>query len=143
MPTYLVGSYLAEEILTVLAFVATYFLAALIGRTFDARATYRLYILGRAAATLIVGALGATSLRGVTQLVATVLVGQPTFPQPIVQADFRSQMLVVLAAALLVGAAAIFRIESWYRTEVGVAGRRKAADGETEWKGADEPHPSR
>lgn len=143
MPTYLVGSYLAEEILTVLAFVATYFLAALVGRSFDSPDTYRLYALGRTAATLVVGALGATSLRGVTQLVATVLVGGPSFPQPIVQADVRTQMLVVLIAAFLVGAAAVLWIETWYRAEVGVAGKRKAEDGETEWRGTEETRPSR
>jgi fructose-specific phosphotransferase system IIC component len=143
MPSYLVGTYFAEEILTVLAFVATYFLASLVGRSFDSRVTYRLYALGRAAATLIVGALGATSLRGVTQLVATVIVGLPSFQQPPTPVDVRAQMLVVLVAAVLVGAAVVFRIESWYRTEVGVAGKRKAGEGETEWKGADEPHPTR
>ncbi len=143
MPSYLVGSYIADEILTVLAFVATYFLASLVARPFDSSVTYRLYALGRAAATLIVGALGAASLQGVTRLVAGVIVGLPSFQRPVTEADVRTQLVVVLVAALLVGAGAVFRIESWYRTEVGVAGKRKAEDGETEWRGADEPHPSR
>lgn len=55
-------------------------------------------------------------------------------------ADARTQLAVVLIAAVLAGAAAIFRIETWYRGEIGMgAGKRATAEGETEWRVAEEP----
>jgi len=142
MPDSLVASYIAEEILAVVAFVASYFLASLVGRSFDGPASYRMYALGRGAATLIVGALGAAALSSVTALVRIVIVGPSGFRQLPTPADARTQMLVAGIAAVVLGALAVFRIESWYRTEVGVAGKRRAEDGETEWRGADESRPS-